>query len=363
MIGFIVLPIAALAAYALGGLDYLRGLLSPPAAETEPVQDPFIPPFEGGQCLVQYTISLRIRQFQNGSLINTNTIAHGNSPVYFGAIRSIQPASIAGGDSLNGYKVADNDNAGNPRIRTFGSGFSTSTDPLDVQVDQIEILRADSQPDNCGNLPNPNEAPLVSEDGIADSGDPDFDDDEVVITGSPIVLLPNFLPVLAAAIAAARAALDALTAIKAIANAIEAIADLLDKIKDRLDDDKKDKDDRNKTISRHSFGSIKEDGYLRLYPSSNLSDKRAIYLDLQFQAIPVGYGKYFGKLSPNYYRFKSLGYIAFTSPTFGVMDVKELEFSRVSLEIPENASGFYYHLGLDGAIIANISAYYREIEE
>lgn len=367
MIGFIILPIAALAAYALGGLDYLRGLLFPPSPDTESIPNPYTPPFLGGQCTGNPNRGyfVRITRFYNPNLeqeyTNPDPAQFGNG-VQINTGRSISSVVIQDTGFFQSWLVTDNIG------QTYElGGFGGSNTSGDIPITDFTVgfylhdySTNSGVPDNCGNLPDPNAPPSIGEDGIADSGEPDFDDDEVVITGSPIVPLPNFLPVLAAALAAARAALDALNAIKAIADAIEAIGDLLDKIKDIIDKDREKDDEGNKQISRHIFGSIKGDGYLRLYPNSDLSDKKAVYLDLIAMTIPVGYGKYFGKKSPHQYRFASLGYIAFTSPTFGVMETREIEYGRVSLEIPENASGFYYHLGLDESIILNCSAYYRD---
>ena len=108
------------------------------------------PNFEGGQCPVRYTIACRVRQFENGSLINTANFFHSNSNIYFGAISSISPAVKAAGDSVNGFKVACRDSLGNPIIREIPSGFSTYTGLLVVVVDNISVQRTDGLVDDCG---------------------------------------------------------------------------------------------------------------------------------------------------------------------------------------------------------------------
>ena len=367
MIGFILLPLAALAAYALGGLDYLRGLLLSPAPPTESVANPYTPPFTGGQCTGNPNrgYMVFITRFYNPNTmeeyVNPNPVPYGNGMFQVPVGKRVLSVTIQDTGFFQSWLVSWD--GGSATLNAFGGSNTSGDIPItdfDVKIVYYDYSLSSEVLDSCGNLPNPNPAPSIGEDGIADSGSPNLDDDPIVVTGSPIVPLPNFYTALLAAIAAAKAAIDALNAIKSIADAIKAIGDILDAIKDVLDGIRKDRDDGNKQISRHSFGSISRDGYLRLYPEVSLSEKKAVYLDLIFLSIPVGYGKYFGNKSPNYYRFKSLGHIAFTSPTFGIMEVHPLEFSRISLQVPENATGFYYHIGLEGSIVANCSAYYRE---
>jgi hypothetical protein len=140
-------------------------------------------------------------------------------------------------------------------------------------------------------------------------------------------------------------------------DAIKLIGDTVDAIKDWLDDKDRD-DDSKKELYLHDYGSIRKDGFLRLYPDGGIEGFKPIYIDLQLLSIPIGYGKYFGNLSPNFYRFKSLGHISFVSSSFGVLENHELAFSRVSLAVPELAYGFFYHLGLDDSIRANVSLFY-----
>lgn len=364
MIAFIVLPLLALGAYALGGLDYLRRLLLPPAPSTTGVSAPYVPPFLGGQCAgttynFTYTRTVVSSPFGGeGTSVDETRTDLGNTVI--GPIRGIEYGIYEGYSNFRilhsgGILVAKSGGGKYPANSAYG--------PTSYSFSNIVFTPESGQPNNCGNLENPNASPSPSTDGLADSGSPNLDNSDVVLAGLPVVAIPNFLPALLAALNAARQALNALDAIKSIADAIEAISDLLKNLKDGLDKDKEKDDEGNKEISRYNFGSISSDGYLRLYPASGLQKKKAVYLDLQVLSFPIGYGKYFGRKSPHFYRFKSLGHIAFTSPTFGVMEVRSIEFSRTSFPIPDNATGFYYHLGLDGAIVANASGYYQEIKK
>ena len=364
-----IAPAVLLAPYVLGALDYLRkqalALVPPPSA----VGAPFVPPFTGGQCENSgYTILLKIvsndgtigymAQGFNGDGRNGNRAGIIN----FGAS---QPALIG---KFRGIDVQP-DGQGRWTIDLLG------TNQLRIGLDNYSVLKSNITidaviprgfTDNCGDLPNPNPSPSISDDGIADSPSPNLDSAPIVIEAAPLIILPSFAAALAAALAAARNALDALDAIKAVARALEALSDLLNKKNDDENEKEKEKKDKQDTI-RYEFGSIQRDGFLRLYPQSNLLKYKAQQLDISFATIPSYLGKYFGKFSPNYYRYKptsnlisSLGYISFVSPTFGVLSTHHLEFRRTSIKVPENSIGFYYHLGLDGALTANAFAFYTK---
>ena len=347
---FWIAPAFKLAPYVLGGLDYLRRLLFPPAPSTQSVSPPYTPPFAGGQCLVQYTV-------------NYNTFNPDGSPwqsnrqiILNGAIVGVKffPSS------------ATNPNSGLFFVSQSGTARNFITNNPDAIIVITSVVRVDGSSIECGDLPNPNSAPSVGDDGIATSPPPNLDSAPTVIEAVPPVILPSFAAALAAALAAARNALDALDAIKAVARALEALSDLLNKKNDEENKKEKEKKDKQDTI-RYQFGSIERDGFLRLYPDSNTLKYVAQQLDISFITIPSYLGKYFGKFSPNYYRHKptsnlisSLGYISFVSPTFGIMSTHHLEFRRSSIKVPENSIGFYYHLGLDGALTANAFAFYTK---
>lgn len=358
-----VLPlIVRLSPYILGGLDYLRRELLPSAPVSAPVGEPYTPPFGGGQCNVAYWVQVAAG-IENGAIVyqwTTGTAAFNRDQL------SPSPTTpVQGGVKGLTYTTQSNGwnciaQGGSSSVSFFVPNFGqTSSFPPRIE----QVRRQDGGVDNCGDLSNPNPPPPVGSDGIASSPVPNVEGEGLkVVQGIAIPPVPNFAAALAAALAAARAATDALSAIKAIADAIDALTNLLNKLKDALDNKDKDEDDKAKSVFRYNFGSLSKDGFRRLYPDENTSKLMCSYIDLQILSIPVGYGKYFGSLSPNFYRFKSLGYISFVTPTFGVMEVREIEFARVSMEVPENAFGFFYHLGLDGAIFANASGFYVKEE-
>jgi hypothetical protein len=357
-----VLPELARQAFLLAGLSFLRRALLPESPATTGVRDIYVPPFTGGQAAgVQYFFGYSVffldgsgnpgaeqvrGNWNNGSdNFEQPTPGSYSAPILTGPIGS--PVITENGWSIfntNGQKVAG---------ENYGSGFRFA---------RIKIGRIDGLPDNSGAPPDNSIPPAIGGDGIADSSNPNIEGDGLkIVQGSPIVAIPSFAAALAAALAAAKSAADALSAIKSIADAIGSVLDLLNKLKDFLDG--KDDPNSRKSIIRYDFGSISKDGFLRIYPNLNSTGIQASYLDIQILSIPIGFGKYFGNKSPNRYRYQSLGYISFVSPSFGIMEVREIEFNRVSFVVPNDAIAFFYHLGLDGEIKANVTGFYIKEEK
>ena len=351
---FWIAPAVRLAPYVLGALDFLRKQALALVTPTAPIGIPFILPFTGGQQVgVWYILEGGfLVQNDDGTTYVDFGVVYGGQ--FRGAIKRIFTQVVNGSigayveDSRGVYQIF-----GGVGGKTKGYLYSLKLTPGNGIADTT-------------NLPNPNPSPSISDDGIAANDPPNLDGAPTVIEAVPPLILPSFAVALSAALAAARNALDALEAIKAVARAIEALSDLLKKKNDEENKKEKEKKESQDTI-RYEFGSIEKDGFLRLYPDSNLLKYVAQQLDISFVVIPPYLGKYFGKFSPNYYRHKptsnlisSLGYISFVSPTFGVLSTHHLEFRRTSIKVPENSIGFYYHLGLDGALIANAFAFYTK---
>ena len=355
----ILLPLRALLPYVIAALPYLLRQVLPPAPSTISISIPSVLPFNGGQCPVSY-YPIFTMQYSNGTTQIYNQVVEAGQRV------SGPLPALAGVVEIGTLDVP----SGLTSIRTaiwanylavYGGG-SRSSPPYPVSG-RVAWFRVDGGTDDCGSLPNSNPPIAPSTSGLADSANPNLDDSEIVQAAIPALAIPSFASALLAALQAAKSASDALAGIRAIADAIESMVNLLNGLKDNVDKDNKEKDKNNKEISRYDFGSIRYDGYLRIYPSTGSNEREAAYIDLQLLSIPVHYGKYFGKQSPNFYRFKSLGYISFVSPSFGTIETIEIKFSRMSLNVPANASGFFYHLGLEGDIIANVSAFYVKAKQ
>lgn len=340
-----VLPLVnALALFAAG--YFLRDSLDAPPPPTTPYQEPYTPPFLGGQCNKIYRVNLRTRR-DDGFEQDWGTY-FGQAPIQFVGLF---------GSEAEGLRIG---------VR-FANGAFPSPNIGVYQPERYTDLSTwvpnDGSPDNCGNLPNPNPEFNPNDTGLAGGGFNPSAEPNTELAAPIVPFLPSFLAALNAALAAAAAAANALEGIKAVADAIAAIADLLKKIRDDLNEKEKEKD-KNKEVLSYEFGRIEKDGFLRLYPSDSFADCEAVQLDVIVTAIPLGYGKYFGKFSPNYFEYKRLGHIAFVSGSFGIIERKFIEFGRSSFTVPKGSVGFYYHLGLDGVIKANASALYlREVEQ
>lgn len=315
------------------GLDYLRRQLLPQAPATTPQGEPYTPPFSGGQCIADYRVFFKVVNQDNGNETLGNDIYRGAIGGVFGN-GTASTGLITGNGNISLYEN---------QPRNF--------------LEIVSVERVGGLPDDCGDLPNPNPTPPIPSDGVADSPPLEVEDDDLVVEGAPIVPYNPLSAALAALLAALKAASDLKDAIDFIGDMLDKIGKGIDEVKDWLDDKNKNPDS-GKDVKRHDYGSIRKDGFLRLFPSGELNGFTPEYLDLQLLSIPVGYGKYFGDLSPNFYRFKSLGYISFVSPSFGNLQTVEIEFSRCSINIPDNAYGFFYHLGLEDVIRANVSLFY-----
>lgn len=348
-----VLPlINSLALFAAG---YFLGEQSQEnAPQSSDYQPPYEPPFAGGQCTnIEYNISITVNYKFAGDDV-TETVSGGR---FLGAIQSVEAVKIS--EAFINLRIVWN--SGNSTY--LQQGWYANSQISGFNIVSVSLSPTGGVADACGNLPNPNPSEPTSSSGLAQNGFNPNSQPNTELAAPIVPFLPSFLAALNAALAAAAAAANALDGIKAVAEAIAAIADLLKKIRDDLNEKEKEKD-KNKEVLSYQFGKIEKDGFLRLYPSNAFADSEAFQLDVLITAIPLGYGKYFGRFSPNYFEYKRLGHIAFVSASFGIIERKYIEFGRSSFSVPKGSVGFYYHLGLDGIIKANASAIYlREVEQ
>ena len=390
MIG-LTLPVIILGSLALALADYLyRRFLAPPVPSTTPLSAPYTPPFTGGQCVgIQYRITY-------------NQSAH--RPDYTDDITN---ATIV----LNGAVSIQRTVQGEQQqLKIFGGGVIANTLAwLDYRFDDpviLSVLRTDGLIDNCGDIPNPNPALPIGGGGLAQSPPPILypppnnpnNNFFTLVAGIAAVAAAAATAAVAAAAAAAAAAEAAAVAAVAAAEAAaaasvagsaaassaasqaslaaaigkiaQAIAEIvklitgLEKEIRKLKTKEADKDkEKAENVVRYDFGSANRDGFLKLYPESNPDTFKATFVDIQIFNIPTGSGKYFGEKSPHYYKYKSLGQIHFVSPTFGILESREIDFARLSLNVPDNCFGFFYHFGLDGIVSANISGFYTKTEK
>ena len=362
MILFIV-PLAAwlynqAAEIATGVGDFLRSIPSYFAPKPIPFGAPYVPPFVGGQCPTSYHIRVQGRIFHpNGNYLATIAETVGvpenfNYVTKQGAISDVSSwnsPTLAGQQA--GFKYTANGTQGFYGVAGYGAGTT-------IILDGIQVVRADGSTTECGNLSNPTPAPSISDDGLFKPTNTYITDSNDVVNPASIVLAPALPLVLVAAItggymaalAAAKAASDALEAVKKIAEGLEALKKLWDKLQEFLDEWEKNRP-KKRDITRQTYGQILGDGALDFF-APNSKKVEAIQLDVIVTNIPVGFGKYFGSMSPSRYRYKELGYIAFYSVNQGILETHSIQFKRTTLEIPKLAVGFIYHFGLDNQIKA-----------
>lgn len=331
-------------------VDFLRSIPSLLAPKPTGLGVPYIPPFMGGQCAnVRYYINVSVTQPRVG---RTGTTFNDLQFSAFGPITNVNVAFNSGGSPsvfFTGKNSVGSIFNGSPAIPNL---FSNEA----FIVDFITLVRADGSSVECGNISNPNPAPLIPDDGLFNPTNPLIADDNGVINPAAIVLAPAFPLALVAAILAgysaamqaAQAALSALDAIKKIAEGLESLKDLWEKLKEFLNEWEKNRPKKRDTI-RQTYGQLIGDGALDFFPSNN-QKYQSIQLDIVITNIPIGRGKYFGSFSPHRYLYKELGYIAFYSTTQGILETHPIQFKRTSLAIPKLAVGFIYHLGLDNQV-------------
>ena len=315
------------------GLSFLRSIPSFFAPKPSTSGAPYTPPFTGGQCQgVKYRFEVDSRA---GSVPQTSTWRN-----ITGAI----------GSPVFSYNDGISDNWNIPTGQG-AIGVRSSIRPTIYNV-----AREDLANDNCGNIPNPVPNPSINDDGLFTPNNPVIGDENgtlnpaaiVLSPAAPLILIGGGLAAAAAAAAAAQAASDALAAIKKVAESLDALKKLWEKLQEFLEEWEKDRP-KNRDIVRQTYGSIEGDGAIDFYPLSN-KNFTAIQVDIVVTEVPLGFGKYFGSMSPSRYRYKELGYISFYSINKGIIETHSIQFKRSSLVIPKTAVGFIYHFGLDNKI-------------
>jgi len=365
---FVVLAIAVeLAADAIR--DYLfPDNPSPDVNPTTPAPDGiFTPPFLGGQQTGRL-YNVRVRAVLNGityTSFNQGSLLITQVPGKINGIRNERVPNAQGIPTQRAWILHGNNLE---RVVPFQVAGSIGTYFID------SVAPWDGGADQGGNLPDGRIPTPIPNGGLPQNNTPvTTANDKLVEGGLPIITIPPILSTLAglaaqigAAIAAAQAAADALTAIKAAANAIDKVAkvidtfkDVADRLRDKLNKDDK-ADDAKKRYFIRTYGNIKGDGYLDITPRPAPVGFNPLMLDFFCFGVPSGMGRFFGKNSYNWFRYKELGSICFLSPTSGVLSVHKIEHLRTSIAIPNLAIGFTYNLGLDNVINARCSMLYTQ---
>ena len=335
-------------------VDFLRSIPSLIAPKPTPQSGLYTPPFAGGQCADLYIVSFDryLTKMQGGEQQQGSSSFSLRGAITGSGFRQI---GTNGDGKVYEWYVLGSGGTVFQQITTVGD-FGTNLIVSGRTVITSVARQDGASSDSCGNLPNPIPSPSIPDDGLFNPTNPHIADDNGTLNPAAIVLAPAFPLVLvsaiaagyAAAMAAAAAAGDALAAVKKIAEGLDALKSLWDKLKEFLDEWEKNRPSK-RDIVRQTYGRILGDGALDFFPNNN-TKFQAIQLDVIITNIPIGFGRYFGSLSPSRYRFKELGYIAFYSVNQGILSTHSIQFKRTSYQIPELAVGFIYHLGLDEQI-------------
>ena len=336
-------------------IDFLRSVPSLLAPKPTTLGLPYSPPFNGGQLIgVEYIVTVKAT-FSGGEV----QFSRGRNPA--NSIGELQASYNSVTGKINGATIDPPDGFGTVAYRINGAvqNYFQALNFRNSRVDAIQIIsitRVDGQADSNENLPNPNPNPSINDDGLFTPNNPVIGDENgtvnpaaiILSPAAPLILIGGGLAAAAAAAAAAQAASDALAAIKKVAEALDALKELWKKLQEFLEEWEKDRP-KNRDIVRQTYGSIEGDGAIDFYPLRN-KNFAAIQVDIVVTEIPLGFGKYFGSMSPSRYRYKELGYISFYSINKGIIETHSIQFKRSSLAIPKTAIGFIYHFGLDNKI-------------
>lgn len=337
-------------------IGFVGNLFREPVDEAQLYEAPYVPPFQGGQCTFLYDVSCTFTRniqgipSQSGTFTNTYRRAGKiGAPQVFNGIAS---------NGLKQVRISFSYASGTAIQDVANTSNIQATAQTSISISSFTVTAVNGV-DNCGNLSNPNNPNNINDSGLAKNGYPNLDSSETLVEGiAPLALSPSLAAALAALAGATAAGLGAATA--------AALAELAKQIggggggdRPNPDGDNPDDTDGKPERVRFTYGLLRRDGYLNLYPQDN-NEWEGIYLDILVEDIPPAYGKYFGSKSPNYYEYRRLGHIVFVSPTFTSFGFTELRFRRNCIPIPSGAIGFAYHLGLDGAVSAVAIGYYNK---
>lgn len=312
---------------------------------------PYIPPFTGGQCEVNYAISVRATR-ANGTFDFGGGVLRGKiTGITTRRLNAGQFSVGVGNDKGEFLPIFTLDDA-NPNALT---GFI------------FNALEPTSGVDNCGDLPNPN-PPLPVDIGAFGSLNPDGGGDgELVYAGLPVLTVGGIL-------AALRAIADAISVIGDVLDGINQIGEALKKLTDLLKelfDGKKDDDKAKPKYRRYSVGEWFDlrgiDGLISTTPIT-LGGVEAIPYKVQIvvKEFPPSSSRILGVKSPSIsIDTLPLFYLLLQEDDYGVTAVKPIRTLNSSTSIPPFHRGIFWNFRLNPSINAKYRLFYQteQIEE
>lgn len=288
----------------IGDLRNFLGLAPTPSTNPAEQLSTWQPPFKGGQCLVDYNVTMR--------------------DVYPSGVGSSFTVGLPG--KIGIPKQLGSNLWGVP----YGQGGATynRSSPFGlIGIEILSVVRQDGGIDSCGDVPSPNPNPLPTlpySQGGANAADPyNSNQLDTAYEGLPLALPTNLLGVLAGLAGLIGNALDALDGIKKIGDAIGTIQKLLD----LLLKDKERRDRANPIFKKKLIGFWREitedDGYIS-FNQIPIGSKFAIPYAIQVvvESFPSTASRLLGTKSPDIGSDPyPLFYLQLQNNSFGIRDV------------------------------------------
>lgn len=320
------------------------------APVTEPIQEPYEPPFTGGQCLAaEYSVQLR----------NTFGYVDGRSDTFqnltvgtFGKIRGTRVSE----DRLSGFLLAAGQTGTPTDIEVASAGGAFFVRAVDI----VSLTRVGGI-DNCGDLPNPNPALPPSANGYGSGNPDDGMGGDIVYAGLPVLSAAALIAALKLLADAISAVADALDGIRKIGEALKGIIDLLKELLDGKKEDDKEKP-KNRKYSVGQWSSMTQtDGLIETKPIT-LDGKIALPYKVQvvIKEFPNTSSRILGVLSPSIsIDSLPLFYLLLQEDDFGITAVKTIRTLSSSTSIPPFHRGVFWNFRLNPQMEGKYRLFYQ----
>lgn len=343
----------------LADLTNFLGLADKP--DTDPIQEPFTPPFTGGQCvgaLYRLSIKWTDSRGQIYAVFGGENGAGGFSEPAESTVRS-SGAIVVG--AISGISNAVDIGGGVWRVTINGVTvqYFPTQPPSNFQISQI--YRVDGGTDNCGDLPNPNPEFPPAYGALVSENPDDGEGGELVYAGLPVLSVAGVLAALRAIAEGIAVIGDVLNGIRQIGEAIKQISDLLKEIFDGKKDDDKAKPKYRRYAVGEWYRLSTIDGFIPATPIT-LGGVEAIPYKVQIvvEEFPSTSSRVLGVSSPSIsIDTLPLFYLLLQEDDFGVTAVKPIRTLNSSTSIPPFHRGIFWNFRLNPSINAKYRFFYQ----
>lgn len=189
--------------FGSGSIDNSRGIFDDLCENIAPLPPPPAPPFSGGQCLVNYNVTVTLG-YHTGTGANRQEFTGVSTTLCTGDILSIFKndvgAAVSSGDpsgrlvQILAFCKGSNNPVSFPAPSGYQSALLGGSQPFAYTSHSVSVVRADGQQDNCGSLPPayPPVPPLTV---------PDLDSTSIINIAPnttvtvPVRIVPTFAPI------------------------------------------------------------------------------------------------------------------------------------------------------------------------